>query len=60
MPVLTRHVPAIDAPSLLTSVTITAARRHNPAQRRQPKAAWRVFLSNPTEADFQEWRRQRD
>jgi hypothetical protein len=24
------------------------------------ESAWRVFLSNRTEADFQEWRRQRD
>jgi hypothetical protein len=24
------------------------------------EAAWRVFLSNRTEADFQAWRRQRD
>jgi hypothetical protein len=24
------------------------------------EAAWRVFLSKPTEADFQEWRDQRD
>jgi hypothetical protein len=24
------------------------------------EAAWRVFLSSRTEADFQEWRRQRD
>ncbi len=28
--------------------------------RAEFEAAWRMFLSNRTEADFQEWRDQRD
>jgi hypothetical protein len=37
------------------------AQKENPPEARADfEAAWRVFLSKRSEADFQEWRDQRD
>jgi hypothetical protein len=39
---------------------IRAVPRRRSKARTDFEAAWRVFLLNRTEADFQAWRRQRD
>jgi hypothetical protein len=54
--VLNRYASRFDL-SFCSAATVAATFDQAPADF---EAAWRVFLSSRTEADFQEWRRHRD
>jgi hypothetical protein len=49
---------AASIPARALANALAARRRHSPKRAPISKTAWKVFLSNRSEADFQEWRNQ--